>query len=116
MIDRCSLCGLRGPVDLHHITGRPAPDAGYFDPALTNALCRACHATEHAGLRVLGLGFPRPDADVAAHRLFRVAAHLSGIADAGRPFVLGPASGRGLVTLLRECADVLDLHRTETPA
>ena len=108
MSGACVLCGAIGPVDYHHVTGRAAPGASYFDPALTIPLCRACHATEHAGLRVLGLDFPRPGAYFTAHRLFRVAAHLNALADAGRGLLLDPGGTRSLAALILDavpCAD-----------
>jgi len=113
MTGRCVACGRRGPIEGHHLSGRPAAGCGYLDPELVVSLCRGCHVSEHVGLRRLGLEFPAPgnDDSVTAHRLRRVGAYVGARASNGRALFLAPASGAALADLLRQVADILSSER-----
>lgn len=104
MTGRCALCGAVGPVHRHHLTGRPAPGAAYFDGALTLAVCRTCHANIHQALRASALDFPCSSGDFLVHRLRRTALTAELLGGSGRPLVLEPSSASGLAGLLREVA------------
>ncbi len=113
MISRsaCALCGAFGPIERHHVTGRPAPGGAYFDPALIIAVCPRCHAAAgglHPVLRTVGVEFAQPGVDMLAHRLRRTAIHAELVAEIGRPLVLAPKSARGLAALLRQAAVAVD--------
>ena len=110
----CAVCARSRPVHVHHMTGRPAPGASYFDGGLTIPLCPECHVGAggtHAVLRTVRLEWPAPGVDFTAHRLRRVAIHVALVADAGRPFVVEPTSARGLAALLREAARAVEGDR-----
>ena len=107
----CSLCGAVGPVDAHHVTGRPRPGGGYLDGGLTIPLCAACHLGAggiHQMLRTVGVEFVPPSEDPLAHRMRRAAVHAELIAAAERPLVVAPKSARAFAGLLREAAGDLD--------
>jgi len=107
MTGTCSLCGRRGAVQRHHLTGRIAPDGEYLDPDLVIPLCVPCHigcTGAHTLLRAVGREFPAEPADVLDHRLFRVALHLDVSANAERPFSLSPRPAHAFAGLLREAA------------
>lgn len=110
----CALCAASGPVAAHHLAGRCEPGGRYYDPALVIQVCPACHTGAgglHPTLRTVRLDFPPVGAHPVAHRLRRVALHAVVMADAGRPFALGPKSARGLAVLLREAADGVQVPR-----
>jgi 5-methylcytosine-specific restriction endonuclease McrA len=50
---RCEICGLRKPLQVHHLAGSYSriPNERPWDLA---ALCYDCHKEEHAGNRLLG--------------------------------------------------------------
>jgi hypothetical protein len=107
---RCALCARRGPVHLHHLTGRRYPGGPYFDPALVVPLCRPCHTGSggvHPTLRACELDFPASDANLLEHRLRRVGFHAELLGGAGRAFVVEPSAARGLAALLFDGADAL---------
>lgn len=109
----CVLCGRIGPVQSHHVTGRPARGAAYSDPLLVVDLCAAtCHTGTggvHQVLRTLGLEWQPEGAHPISHRLRRGAVHRLLVADAERPFVLSASSARAEAALLTEAADALDV-------
>jgi hypothetical protein len=110
MIRVCLSCGCRGDVHLHHVTGRPFPNAAYFDPGLTSPMCRGCHGLEHVSLRRLSLGW-LDGSDPLAHRLFRVAGFAARLADGGRGLALSPGSTRAMADLLLAAATALRAYR-----
>lgn len=110
----CALCARFGLVHAHHVTGRPEPSGPYFDPALGLDVCPSCHIGSgglHPTLRAASLDRLPDGAHPVAHRLRRVALHAVVVADAGRPFTLGPGSARGLAVLLREAAELVETVR-----
>lgn len=105
--DFCSFCGASGRVHRHHVTGRPAPGAPYFDGGLVVSVCPGCHANVHQTLRAVGVDFPFGHG-VLWHRLVRVGCTAEIVGGAGRPLILGPGSARALAALARAAADALD--------
>ena len=103
---RCVFCGRR-PIDWHHLTGRPAPDAGYFDVGLVVPLCRRHHSREHVLLADRHLEWLPPGVGPVVHRLRRVRLFVERCADFHRPFVLNPSSAGALTLLLAEVLAVL---------
>jgi len=105
----CSLCGARGAVHGHHLTGRAGRGGPYVDADLVLTLCPRCHTGAggvHQVLRTVGLEWPGVG-PLVAHRLRRVAATAELVADTDRPFVLTSGSTRALAALLRETADTI---------
>lgn len=98
----CAHCGRQRPLDWHHLTARCKPGSPYLDPALTVPLCRSCHATEHAIVRMAGFEWAGTTDEVmiVRYRIIRVADHVGRLARAGRPFTLAPPAGEGLHNLL----------------
>lgn len=102
----CALCGVRGPVHRHHVTGHAARGRSYLDDYLVLALCPCCHTGAggvHQVLRAVGLEWPGAG-PMISHRLRRVAVTAELVADAEQPFVLAQGSTRALAALLREAA------------
>lgn len=94
MTARCLFCG-RPAVAWHHVTGRVARKAPYFDRSLVIALCKRHHDREHELLRRNDLDFLPVGADPLGHRLARVLDLIGRCADHGRPFLLEPDTPYG---------------------
>jgi hypothetical protein len=99
------VCGVRGPVHRHHITGRIGQGLRYLDPSLTVALCPACHAREHVAIRRSGREWLAPGADPLVHRHIRVADFLNRLSDLDRRLVLDAGSTRALAALNLESVE-----------
>ena len=102
----CVFCGRR-PVDLHHLTGRPSPDAEYFDVALVVALCRKHHSREHVLLADKDLEWLPAGVEPIVHRLRRVLLFAERCSDFRRPLTLEFSSAAGLVLVLVEAIAAL---------
>jgi hypothetical protein len=90
----CVLCG-RSPVEWHHVTGRLAPEAAYFDRSLVVPLCKRHHDREHELLRRRRLEFVPLGADLLGHRLARLLEFIGRCAESGRHFVVEPVTPWG---------------------
>jgi hypothetical protein len=102
----CVACG-RPADEAHHVTGRPSPDAPYFDPDFVFDLCREHHVSIHVVIRAAGLEWP--DGDDIRHRVHRTVAHFRWLADTRRSLSLTPESTRALGSLL--IGTVADIQR-----
>lgn len=104
MAPGCIFCGV-DDVELHHVTGRPAPGRGYLDPDLVVPLCRRHHAQEHELLLRQRLAFLPGGSGQLAGRVVKLGAIAGRLADAKRELQL---SSRGLIGLRGLLLDVAD--------